>query len=595
MSGIESFNAWRLLGDHLWQSTIFVGIVSLLTLTLSRNSARVRYWLWVIASAKFLVPFSLLIALGSHLSSTPKNVSAQASARVFVELASRPFTQSLGPPDPVANHIPPIPRSLHLTPFLILATWVFGSAIVSLKWWRQWRRVLIAVRDASFLEEGREKEELRRIELLVGVRGSIPICLSYENLEPGVFGIRRPILLWPAGLSDCLDSDQLKAVLAHELWHVRHRDNLMAALQMIIEIMFWFHPFVWWISNRLIDERERACDEAVMLLGVNAQEYAEGILSVCNFFAASTSTCVSGVTGGNLQKRITRIMMEVPVNSVSFGKKLLLTTVGVVTIAGPVTFGLASVPKIHAQEVEPADDSLPSFDHVSITRNHSGGETHSVQRKSNGLMMTNVSIREVVEFAYGLKSFELSGGPNWIDSERYDVDATMETSGRKIRDEQYSLMMKSVLAHRFHLKLSHHRSHAPIYTLVNADSGSKLFPSVAQSPLDTGNKASRVPRASAGTFRLLLKDGRSQLIITSGSVRTLAGFLSQTLACEVVDQTGLTGHYDFTLQWTTGSESSDVSSGPSLFTALQEQLGLKLEDHNSPIESFSIEKIEKPS
>jgi bla regulator protein blaR1 len=595
MNGIESLSAWRLLGDHLWQSTILVGIIFLLTLTLSRNRARVRYWLWVIASAKFLVPFSLLIAFGGHLSSTPKSASVQASTIVFVEQASRPFTQSLGSPDPVAKRIPSIPRSLHLIPFLILATWGFGSVIVSFKWWRQWRRVLIAVRDASFLEEGREEEELRRMELLVGVRGSIPMRLSYGNLEPGVFGIRRPILLWPAGLSDYLDSGQLRAVLAHELWHVRHHDNLIAAIQMIVEAIFWFHPFVWWISNRLIDERERACDEAIMLSGVNAQEYAEGILSVCNFFAASPSTCMSGVTGGNLQNRITRIMMEVPVNRVSFGRKLLMTTVGVVMIAGPVAFGIASVPKIRAQKLEPADDSLPLFDHVSITRNHSGGETHSLQRKSNGLMMTNVSIREVVEFAYGLKSFELSGGPTWIDSERYDVDATMETYGRTIRDEQYSLMMKSVLADRFHLKLSHHRSHAPIYTLVNADSGFKLFPSAAQSPLDTGNKASRVPRATAGTFRLLLKDGRSQLIITASSVRTLAGFLSQTLAREVVDQTGLTGHYDFTLQWTTGSEGSDVPSGPSLFTALQEQLGLKLEDHDSPIESFSVEKIEKPS
>jgi bla regulator protein blaR1 len=592
MNGVESLSAWRLLGDHLWQSTIFIGIVCLLTLTLSRNSARVRYWLWVVASAKFLVPFSLLIAVGGHLSSTPKTASAQASAIVFVEQASRPFTQFVGAPDPVERRIPWVPRSLHLTPFSILATtWGFGSIIVSFKWWRQWRRVLIVVRNASFLDEGREKEELRRMEILVGVRGSLPMRLSYERFEPGIFGIHRPVLLWPAGLSDYLDNGQLKAVLAHELWHVRHRDNLIAAIQMIVEAIFWFHPFVWWISNRLIDERERACDEAVMLTGVSAQEYAEGILRVCNFFAASPSTCMSGVTGGNLQNRITRIMMEVPVNRVSFGRKLLLTTVGVVMIAGPVAFGIARVPKIHAQKLEPADDSLPSFDHVSITRNHSGGETHSLQTKSNGLMMTNVSIREVVEFAYGLKRFELSGGPNWIDSERYDIDATMETSGRKIRDEQYSSMMKSVLADRFHLKLSQHRSHAPIYTLVNADGGSKLSSLVA---LDT-NKASRVATASAGTFRLLLRDGSSQLIVTSGSVRTLAGFLSQTLACEVVDQTGLTGHYDFTLQWTTGSEASDIPAGPSLFTALQEQLGLKLEDHDSPIESFSVEKIEKPS
>ena len=84
-------------------------------------------------------------------------------------------------------------------------------------------------------------------------------------MEPGVFGIFRPVLLVPEGITDRLTPAQWKTILTHELCHVRRRDNLTAAIHMAIEAIFWFHPLVWWIGKRLIDERERACDEEVLL------------------------------------------------------------------------------------------------------------------------------------------------------------------------------------------------------------------------------------------------------------------------------------------------------------------------------------------
>jgi beta-lactamase regulating signal transducer with metallopeptidase domain len=125
--------------------------------------------------------------------------------------------------------------------------------------------------------------------------------ISPAFAEPGVFGVRRPVLLLPAGITDRLTPPQLKAIVAHELCHVRRRDNLATAIHMGVEALFWFHPLVWWLGARLMEERERACDEEVLLMGSEPETYAEGILKICELYLESPLRCVSGVTGANLR------------------------------------------------------------------------------------------------------------------------------------------------------------------------------------------------------------------------------------------------------------------------------------------------------
>jgi beta-lactamase regulating signal transducer with metallopeptidase domain len=113
---------------------------------------------------------------------------------------------------------------------------------------------------------------------------SIKVMSSSALLEPAVFGIFRPVLLLPEGITAHLTPTQLEAIFAHELCHIRRRDNLMTALHMVAEAVFWFYPLVWWLGARLIDERERACDEAVVQSGNEPRVYAEAILEVCKFY-----------------------------------------------------------------------------------------------------------------------------------------------------------------------------------------------------------------------------------------------------------------------------------------------------------------------
>ena len=230
------------LANHLWQSTLVVAAAGLLTLALRKHHARARHWLWLAASIKFLVPFSLFVAIGSHLSWQRHSAATSGSGMYMIEELSRPFTQAATRVNS-ANGTSIGTASLpHLLPILT-ALWFIGFLAVLLVWTTRWRRIASAMKSAVPLSDGREVGALRRMERMGGIRRPIALLLAQTSLEPGVFGIARPTLIWPEGISKRLEDPHLEAVLAHEVWHVRRRDNLFAALHMLVEAAFWFYPW----------------------------------------------------------------------------------------------------------------------------------------------------------------------------------------------------------------------------------------------------------------------------------------------------------------------------------------------------------------
>ncbi len=275
--------------NHLWQSTMFAAVAGGLVVLLRPAQARVRYALWLSASLKFLVPFALFMAAGSRIHWPNARAVAHAPWSAAVTQASQPFTE------PVTYMAAPMADSHAAGSYWIAALaaiWACGFVLVMCLWFARWRRIRALVRAARS----------------VAVRGRVRVLSSAALLEPSVFGIFRPVLLLPEGIEARLSTAQLEAVYAHELWHVRRRDNLAAALHMLVEALFWFHPLVWWLETRLIEERERACDEAVLQAGNHPQDYAESILQVCKLCLASPLACASGVSGADLKKRIEAIM-----------------------------------------------------------------------------------------------------------------------------------------------------------------------------------------------------------------------------------------------------------------------------------------------
>ena len=227
------------------------------------------------------------------------------------------------------------------------------------------------------LWQGREVEALRRVESRLGIWRPTEIVRSAAVIEPGVFGIVTPVLLWPEGISDGLGDEELEAILTHEARHIQRRDNLTAAIQMMVEALFWFHPLVWWLGGRLVEERERACDEDVLALGSEPQVYATGILKVCEFCLRVPLPCMSGVSGGDLKKRMVWIMTNRMLHELGFQKKLLVGVLALASVAAPVAVGL-----VHASEARGESDSRS----VGAASSEQAAEHPSVQASKKEMM-----------------------------------------------------------------------------------------------------------------------------------------------------------------------------------------------------------------
>jgi beta-lactamase regulating signal transducer with metallopeptidase domain len=313
--------------DHLWQSTLFAVVICLLMPAFRRNSAAVRFWLWFAASVKFLIPLSLFTIAGRHLLAP---VVPEMPVRILSVITPVATPFSAGTPVFAA------PAAYHLMILdLAAAAWVLGGLAVLAFWFAHWMRLRTALRHATDLPLTR----------------AVPVKSTDSRFEPGLVGIWRPVILLPEGIAERLSATEMEAVMAHELCHLRRRDNLLAAVHMLVEAVFWFHPLVWWLGSRLVEEREHACDESVLAAGNQPLVYAEGILKVCRFYVQSPLACASGVSGAALTTRVGAILRNQPADDVEGAKSALLVCVAALSVmlpllagglgAGPVT-GLAS-------------------------------------------------------------------------------------------------------------------------------------------------------------------------------------------------------------------------------------------------------------
>jgi len=594
------------LTNHLWQSTVFGILAGLLTLALRNNHARVRYQLWLLASLKFLVPFALLVSFGSHF----------GWHKAYVHAAPPLTIERFGPVfAPVASAYVVAPTKSNPTsfiPVLILILWLCGCAAVLIAWHVRWRRVAGIIRAARPMEENRVETALGRLG------ASMRIVSSDAPLEPGVFGIWRPVLFWPAGISERLGDSQLEAILAHEAAHVLRRDNLAAAIHMVVEAAFWFHPLVWWIGARLVEERENACDHEVLRLRREPEAYAEGILKVCEHCLAAPLLCVSGVSGADLKKRIQSILAHRVGRELGWSRKLLLAIAGITAIAAPVAIGLLNAPASRAQTPAetPATTSLPQFEVASIKPSAPGQPGMFIRPANGGLNLSNIPLKEIMTIAWRVQPFQITGGPPWIESVHYDISAKPE---QKPEPGQLLLMLQSLLEDRFQLKIHHETKELPIYALVLANKDGKLGPQLTESkegsctqfdpskpppPPDPG----KPPTLGCGGMFM----GPDRVNGMGVPIAQLTPVLARMLSRTVLDKTGLTGKFDIKAQWTPDQSQLQAMAppgglppgmpppqfdpnGPSIFTALQEQLGLKLESQKGPVDVIVIDHVEKPS
>jgi beta-lactamase regulating signal transducer with metallopeptidase domain len=335
-----------ILLDHLWQSTLFAILAGLVTLALRNHRANIRFCVWFSASLKFLIPFPIVAALGKSLrwdTAPTLPVPSAWSDAVSTFVAPANVFPAAGDIRPIAS------AGIHLGPILWWI-WACGAALLLARWIVQWRQLRAASRDVSS----------------AAIEAPIPVLMTNSPFGPGLFGIFRPVLLLPVAITAGLSPKQISLIVAHELCHWRRRDNLTGAIHMLVQTLFWFHPFVWWIGSHLLAERERACDECVVDSAGDRAAYAHSILEVCRLNARSPLPFASGVSGGNLKSRIERIMRNVVGARLGRTGRTLLAVAAVISISSPLLYGLLMPLKVTAQTQSAT--SAPSDEEIAQKR-----------------------------------------------------------------------------------------------------------------------------------------------------------------------------------------------------------------------------------
>jgi len=580
------------ISNHLWQSTLFAVAAGLLTLALRKNQARIRYWLWFSASVKFLVPFTLLITFGSQLQwASARQIAPPAVSSAMAQI-SQPFTDFSVVAEPTAPS-----TAGDAGPFLvaILALWMSGAIALALSRFRLRRRVRAVVRAST-------PRDLARIPPGVAVRSAPGL------MEPGVVGWWRPVLLVPQDIEQHLTARQLDAIVAHELCHVRRRDNLTSTIHMVVETVFWFHPLVWWIGARLIEERERACDEEVLQLCGDPRIYADGILNVCRRYAEAPLVCMSGVSGANLRTRIEAIMMNRVGRRLNAAAKVALAGTGATAIGAPIVLGiLLSAPTLRAQ-FEPITAATPRFEVASVRRNVSASQTSAPGPLSRtgplpggGYIAGGLRLIDLIRSAYRLQAAQVVGAPSWVNDERYDIEARAPGA----TPAQNNVMLRALLFDRFGMRAHVETRELPVYALM------PVKPGVLGPGLKTTGECAKGPPVDAPDQPMpcgVLQFGAGQLNAAGASMGQLASIamnMAQYTGVDriVLDRSGLTGNYFFQLRFRpvgrgggpSVAPNPDAQQRPDFFTALREEFGLKLEPQTAPIEVLVIDRIDRPT
>jgi uncharacterized protein (TIGR03435 family) len=577
---------WHLLVaamNHLWQTTLVVAAAWLLCrIVLASNHPRVRFAVWLAASLKFLIPFSLFVVLGQRLGARPVLTPTQ-SQQVFHFVSDRPTVMGAVPFQGIAARATSSAASSVLLAILVL--WAAGAAFVVATWIRGWLRVrrvsLDAVPSGKFrgtpVLESPTMRELR--------------------IEPGVVGIWRQAILLPAGLDERLSESQLQSVLLHEWHHARRRDNLVAILQMIGEAVFWFYPLVWWVGRRLIDERERACDQDVLEQAARA-DYAESILNVCKWYYESPLPCVSGITGADLRARVESVLRGERPAPLGAGRRGVLAGALAAAIAVPIVLGVVTAPIIFAQATNSflgmATTANKSFEVATVKRSQpdqQGGRLGPPGRGS--ISIVNLPLRGIITQSFRTQRWMVFGGPDWISDERFDIVG--KGPDPSATNPEVWEMMRSLLIERFHLKYHVEEREMPVFALTVGKNGHKLIPG------EKGRCAQEIKEGKNCGDILVPPFGTGIYNMPIGALVTgMAGRAGRP----VVDRTGLTGKYDINLSWMpenmTQAQLLEIPKEirpeeVTIFEAVERQAGLKLEPSRAMMPVLVIDSVDHPT
>jgi uncharacterized protein (TIGR03435 family) len=482
----------------------------------------------------------------------------------------------------------------------VVALWLAGAMAFWLRLLGGWA---YAIRLRSRLVRPAPCEWQQALDRLkTRIRISRPVRLLVSSLvqAPAVVGWLRPVVLVPVGALTGLPSEQIEALLLHELAHIRRHDYLVNVLQSAVEALLFYHPAVWWVSGHIRAERELCCDDVAVSVSGDVLSYACALAELEAARPAHFRTAMAA-TGGSLAHRIARLMGQSrPASRTLSGPGILAAML--LAITAFTLFGQPDRPKFEVASIKPSAE-----------------QRFMMVRPLPGRLTANAPVRLLMQNAYTAQSFQIVGGPAWVDSERYAIEA--KAAGNAGRTQIF-LMLQSLIEDRFQLKIHRETRELPVYALVAAKSGLKLPPpkegNCVDAPVDS------IPEPAGGRMQPPMQGGPP--VGRCGSVGVMAvppvarmqggkvpmtefiRMLSMVLGRTVIDKTGFKGLFDVRLDFLPdevtpalpppppdAAGASPDSNTASILSALPEQLGLRLESTKGPVEVIVIDHVERPS
>jgi uncharacterized protein (TIGR03435 family) len=579
---------WVLL-HFLWQGALIAALYAAMRIGIARTSRpNVRYILACAALAAMiaapLVTWSLM---------RPSEAPASTHLIDRVPLAASTTAATL--PVSLRETVSSAPSAQFLP--WVVAIWLAGAIALSIRLIGGW---VIAARLRSTLVRPAPPEwqrTLNRLKARVGVSRPVRLLISALAQAPAVVGWLRPVVLVPIGALAGLPSEQIEALLIHELAHIRRHDYLVNILQSVAEALLFYHPAVWWVSGHIRTERELCCDDVAVSIGGDALTYALALAEIESSRPAHL-TAAMAANGGSLADRIARLLGQSrPVSRTLPGPAVIVSAI-LLVVAACVMFGQSA--------------DLPRFAVASIKR----GLDFTLEvpmgvgpRPGGRLTTTNSPLVFLIQKAYGVDPYQVVGGPAWISSEGYNIEAKPEANTDQ---KQMWLMLQTLLADRFKLKLHRETKELPIFALTATKGGPKLPEpkggpcSESMPPPDVARRQPVAPPCGPGIFSAgtgLTMEGINL------PMAKFTGFLGRLIGREVIDKTGFTRKFDLHLEFAfddaiagphprrpvDSDQPADPAARPSIMTALQEQLGLKLESTKGPVEVLVIDSVERPA
>lgn len=589
-----------------WKSGVALGAALAINRLFRNKSADVRRLVLSTAVIAMFVAAAAVPVLPRWTAVIPLWFQAQRPpAQAVTERASTPeiIDDSEDTTDTQLPAAKPTAHLIDLRPWVLPLIWIVGAATllarfaINLYGLRRLRMASDAMIDAAL------------------PRG-VQLCGSETIGAPVTWGIVRPIILVPAGFEE-LPAECRDAVLHHELAHIRAHDFMMRVLAEIARALIWFQPLMWIVWRQLREEQELACDNRVLAAGGKPSAYAR-LLMDWDVTPGLDSLIAVGIANRSCLKRRLYALLNPDLRRDRVAKAgiagaCLLGMAAALPLAA-ISFAQAKPPQpalaYVAQPDPPARAPLvpnppvqvaqaqartvpahaPAFEVASIKPWQQRLEIGGIHVYPGGrIEFRGCTVHYLIESAFNLQDFQVSGGAAWIQNDRYDIDAKPPASSKSSQYmppyqkapmlEEQRQMLQSLLAERFQFKYHRETREGPVYLLVKGNKPLKMTDSKDKGEFPWAGFRGG-PRFPAG------------IVGINESMEDLASRLAVPLGRLVLDRTGITGSFDFRAEYAPDDLRPDIVG--IILTSVQD-LGLKLEPSRGPVETIMIDHIEKPS